>query len=134
MSWPQRLGNGLCCALIRLLWQAPVNDLGPLRAVRAATYRRLNMSAGTYGWTIEMQVRALELGVSYAERPVQTLPRPFGESKVSPTLAAALRVGRVMLRTIATLYLTRRKRGAISDSALPKLTPEPAAAPTRNPT
>jgi hypothetical protein len=110
MSWPQQFGNALCCWLIRLLWGAPVHDLGPLRAIRAHCFDALNMQAMTYGWTLEMQIKAAEQGLTMVEVPVTTLARPHGVSRVSATLHAALRCGRVMLTTLFSLYATRRQR------------------------
>jgi hypothetical protein len=110
MTWPQWFGNRLCSALVRWLWRAPVYDLGPLRAIRAPLYHRLRMRALTYGWTVEMQIKSIELGASMVEVPVSVLPRAAGESKVSPTIRSALRCGRVMLRTIISLYRTRASR------------------------
>ena len=110
MSLAQVFGNALCCWLIRVLWGANVHDLGPLRAMRAPTFRQLNMQAFTYGWTLEMQVKAFEQKRCVVEVPVSTCARSDGVSKVSPNLRSALRCGRVMLATIATLWLTRSSR------------------------
>ena len=110
MSRAQVFGNALCCGLIRRLWGANVRDLGPLRAMRAPAFRALNMQAFTYGWTLEMQVKAFEQNRYMVEVPVSTAARPDGVSKVSPNVRAALRCGRVMLATIATLWLTRSSR------------------------
>jgi Glycosyl transferase family 2 len=115
MTWPQQWGNRLCSALVRWLWRAPVHDLGPLRAIRAPLYERLHMQALTYGWTVEMQIKAIELNAAMVEVPVAVLPRAAGESKVSPTIASALRCGRVMLQTIFLLYRTRASRTTKAD-------------------
>ncbi len=114
MSLPQVFGNTLCCALIRLLWRADVHDLGPLRAMRAPAFHRLGMQAFTYGWTLEMQIKAHELRLTMIEVPVSTLARRSGSSKVSANLRAAARCGRVMLHTIFTLWRTRSQRLAAS--------------------
>lgn len=130
MSLPQVFGNALCCALIRLLWRADVYDLGPLRAVRAPAFHRLNMQAFTYGWTLEMQIKAHELGMNLIEVPVSTLARRSGNSKVSATLRAAARCGRVMLHTIFTLWITRNARLASPAHAPPYVRPVNAFQPT----
>ena len=139
MSKPQVFGNALCCALIRLLWRAPVHDLGPLRAIRAAEFNRLDMQAFTYGWTLEMQIKAHEQRLSVSEVPVTTLARRSGNSKVSATLRAAARCGRVMLHTIFTLWITRNERRVSPAYASPYLKPintfrptHPALEPTLN--
>ena len=110
MSPAQVFGNALCCWLIRVLWGANVRDLGPLRAMRVPTFRRLGMQAFTYGWTLEMQIKAFEQNRYIVELPVSTSARPDGVSKVSPNWRSALRCGRVMLATIGTLWLTRSSR------------------------
>jgi glycosyltransferase involved in cell wall biosynthesis len=110
MTWAQQFGNHLCSGLVRVLWRVPVHDLGPLRAINKTLYDRLNMEALTFGWTLEMQIKAAECRASMIEVPVTVLPRTDGHSKVSPTLASALRCGRVMLQTIFSLYLTRASR------------------------
>ena len=110
MSPAQVFGNALCCWLIRLLWGANVEDLGPLRAVRTPAFRQLNMQAFTYGWTLEMQIKAFEQNLYIVEVPVSTSMRPEGVSKVSPNWRSALRCGRVMLATIGQLWLTRSSR------------------------
>lgn len=114
MSLPQVFGNALCCALIRLLWRADVHDLGPLRAIRAQAFHRLDMQALTYGWTLEMQIKAHELRMKMIEVPVSTLARRVGHSKVSANLRAAARCGRVMLHTIFDLWRTRGQRASAS--------------------
>ena len=110
MSLAQVFGNALCCWLIRVLWGANVHDLGPLRAMRAPAFRQLNMQAFTYGWTLEMQIKAFEQNRYIVEVPVSTAARSDGVSKVSPNLRSALRCGRVMLSTIGKLWLTRSSR------------------------
>ncbi len=110
MSSAQVFGNALCCWLIRALWGAKVNDLGPLRAMRAPAFRQLNMQAFTYGWTLEMQIKAFEQNRYIVEVPVSTAARPDGVSKVSPNGRSALYCGRVMLATIGKLWLTRSSR------------------------
>jgi hypothetical protein len=87
-----------------------VHDLGPLRLCDAQLYQQLNMQALTFGWTVEMQIKAIERQASIAEVPVSVLPRLAGESKVSPSIASALRCGRVMLKTIYHLYRTKASR------------------------
>ncbi len=133
MSMPQVFGNALCCALIRLLWRADVRDLGPLRAIRAPAFRRLDMQAFTYGWTLEMQIRAHELRLTMIEVPVSTLARRAGHSKVSNTLRAAARCGRVMLHTIFTLWRTRSQRLVAPAGRLRLVSPlHPTPEPTVN--
>jgi len=103
MTPPQRFGNWLAPALIRLLWGRRFADLGPQRALRADAFRRLNLQDRGFGWTVEMQVRAVEEGLRIAEIPVRTFPRPAGKQKISGTLRGSLAAGCVILQTIAHL-------------------------------
>lgn len=107
MTWPQRFGNWLAPALIRLLWKYSFADLGPQRAIRVDAFQRLRMRDRGFGWTVEMQVRAVEEGLRIAEIPVRTYPRPAGKSKISGTLRGSLCAGVIILRTILRLLLAR---------------------------
>lgn len=85
LTLPQRIGNVIACAMIRLLWGESVTDLGPFRAIRCDALRRLNMQDKRFGWTVEMQVKAIQLGMHYLEVPVSTRVR-VGQSKISGTV------------------------------------------------
>jgi hypothetical protein len=97
-------GNKLACFLIRLLWGFQYTDLGPFRAIRAESLRRLGMSDTTFGWTVEMQVRALKAGLRVTERPV-SYRRRLGVSKITGTLLGTLKAGYKIISTIFRLYL-----------------------------
>lgn len=100
LTLPQRFGNTLACALMALFWGGRFTDLGPFRAIRADAYRRLSMSAPTFGWTVEMQVRALKRGLRYCEVPVR-YRRRIGVSKISGTVRGVIMAGFFILGTIA---------------------------------
>jgi glycosyltransferase involved in cell wall biosynthesis len=102
-----RFGNALACALIRILYGHRYTDLGPFRAVRREAYERLGMEDPDFGWTCEMQVKALEAKLRIAEVPV-SYRRRVGVSKITGTLAGTLRAGRKILWTI---FRTRYGRG-----------------------
>lgn len=108
-----RFGTALCLALINRLWGVRYRDLGPFRAIRREALDRLRMADRTYGWTIEMQVKAVEAGLRVLELPIRQRPR-IGRSKVSGTLVGALRAGGRMLWTIWSLRRTRAARAARS--------------------
>ena len=108
-----RFGTALCLALINRLWGSRYRDLGPFRAIRREALDRLRMADRTYGWTIEMQVKAVEAGLRVLEMPIRQRPR-IGRSKVSGTLVGALRAGTRMLWTIWSLRRTRAARAARS--------------------
>jgi len=94
-----RLGNLLACVLIRLLYGHRYTDLGPFRAIRWDACRRLRMRDPDFGWTCEMQVKALREGLSVTEVPV-SYRRRVGVSKITGTLSGTLRAGFKILWTI----------------------------------
>jgi hypothetical protein len=71
---------------MNLLYDLPVTDLGPYRAVRRSLLSALNMREMTYGWPTEMMVKAAKQGARIVEVPVSFHPRQAGRSKVSGTL------------------------------------------------
>ena len=95
-----RFGNRLACSLIRLLYGHRYTDLGPFRAIRWDAYRRLCMADRTFGWTCEMQVKAVREGLRIAEVPV-SYRRRVGVSKITGTLSGTLTAGWRILWTIA---------------------------------
>jgi glycosyltransferase involved in cell wall biosynthesis len=94
-----RFGNALACLLIRLLYGHRYTDLGPFRAIRWEAYRRLRMRDRTFGWTCEMQVRAIRCGLRIAEVPV-SYRRRVGVSKITGTVSGTVRAGAKILWTI----------------------------------
>ena len=98
----QALGNSIICALIRLLWGHRVTDLGPYRAIRAGALARLTMADTRFGWTVEMQVKAIQQGMQTVEVPVDTRVR-IGQSKISGTLSGAVGACTGILCMIAKL-------------------------------
>jgi glycosyltransferase involved in cell wall biosynthesis len=106
----QRFGNWLACFLIRWLYGFRYTDLGPFRAITVEALERLRMRDRNYGWTVEMQIRALEERLRIREVPVSYRRRKAGVNKVSGNLVASLRAGQVILTTVFRLWLTRRSR------------------------
>lgn len=105
----QRLGNTLACALIRWIYGFRYTDLGPFRAIRADALRALGMRDRNYGWTVEMQVRALQRGLRVMEVPVSYRRRLAGENKVSGNLRASVAAGWKIILTIARLAWEERR-------------------------
>jgi len=95
-----RLGNALACFLIRVLYGHRYTDLGPFRAIRWEALRSLGMEDRDFGWTVEMQVKALKKGLLVVEVPV-SYRRRVGVSKITGTFAGTLAAGRKILWTIA---------------------------------
>ncbi|MEI6233468.1 MAG: glycosyltransferase family 2 protein [Planctomycetota bacterium] len=104
MSLPQRFGNALATGLIRALWGRAYFDLGPTRAIRLDALKRIDMRDTTWGWTVEMQIKAVVLGMNVVEIPVAWQARPAGESKISGTISGVLRAGFKILWTVASLF------------------------------
>ena len=100
----QRAGNALATFLIRLLYHFRYTDLGPFRDIRTSSLRALDMRDTTYGWTVEMQVKALQHGLRVREIAVGYRPR-IGQSKISGNLGASLRAGMKIISTI--IYLKK---------------------------
>jgi glycosyltransferase involved in cell wall biosynthesis len=101
----QRFGNRLATAAIRLLYGHRYSDLGPFRAIRASSLRLLDMRDPGYGWTVEMQTKALRRGLRVAEVPV-SYRRRVGESKISGRLWPSITAGIKILWTIARLRVS----------------------------
>lgn len=114
MSATQRFGNGLACFLMRLIWRMRVADLGPYRAIPRSSFQTLNMQDRSFGWTVEMQVRAHVLGMQTTEVPVTWRTRAAGFSKISGTLRGAALAGIGILGMIARLWWRERHRAAMS--------------------
>ncbi|MEO2071055.1 MAG: glycosyltransferase family 2 protein [Zunongwangia sp.] len=92
MTFPQIFGNWLATTLMRLFFGAKFTDLGPFRAIKYEKLLKLNMQDKTYGWTVEMQLKALKQDFTYVEVPVHYKNR-IGVSKVSGTLKGAIFAG-----------------------------------------
>ena len=95
----QRLGNAVAALMIRVLYRATVTDLGPFRAIRRDALASLGMSDRDYGWTAEMQVKALKRGLRYVEVPV-SYRRRKGVSKIAGTLRGTIGAGVKILYTV----------------------------------
>lgn len=99
----QIFGNALTCFLIRIFFQKRFTDMGPLRIIRYESLRSLNMNDRTWGWNIEMHVKALQHQMKVIEIPVNYRKRIAGVSKISGTLSMSLRVGSKILYTFFKL-------------------------------
>ena len=84
---------------MRLLYGGRFSDLGPFRAIRFAALLDLGMCDPDFGWTAEMQVRALKRGLRTAEVPV-SYRRRVGVSKITGTFGGTIRAGWKILYTV----------------------------------
>jgi glycosyltransferase involved in cell wall biosynthesis len=101
-----RAGNLVACWLIRLLYRHTFTDLGPFRAVRWPALERLGMRDPNFGWTAEMQVKALRHGLRVVEVPV-SYRRRVGASKITGTVTGTLRAGYKIVLTILRYAVAR---------------------------
>ncbi|OSY87152.1 glycosyl hydrolase [Tenacibaculum holothuriorum] len=92
MTPQQIFGNWLATFLMKLFFGAKFTDLGPFRAIKYDKLLALNMEDKTYGWTVEMQLKALKQKLSYVEIPVKYRNR-IGVSKVSGTVKGSILAG-----------------------------------------
>ncbi len=105
---PQALwGNRLACALILRFWGVAFTDLGPFRAVRYPALVALGMEDRTWGWTVEMQIKAARDGLRCAEVPV-SYRRRIGVSKITGTVSGTARASAKILWLLARYALARR--------------------------
>ncbi len=103
MTFPQRFGNWLAPALIRLLYGYRFSDLGPFRAMRWEKLLQLDMSDPNFGWTVEMQVKAAKQKLVCREVPVRYRKRAGGKSKVSGTIKGTVLASWKIIITIFRL-------------------------------
>ncbi|MBL8150011.1 MAG: glycosyltransferase [Blastocatellia bacterium] len=105
---PQQVfGNWLATRLIKLIWRFDYSDLGPFRAVRFESLQKLCMQDRNFGWTVEMQIKAVKQKLSIREVPVSYRKRT-GQSKISGTLSGSFKAGCKILYTIAKYGLLTR--------------------------
>ena len=102
----QRAGNRVVALLLRRLYGLALTDVGPFRAVPARVLHDLGLEHRTYGWPVEMLVKAARRGYRIVEVPVSCRPR-IGRSKVGGTLRGSVLAGYHMLHTTLT-YAWRR--------------------------
>ena len=99
MTFPQIFGNWLATSMMRLFFGARFTDLGPFRAIRYESLMALDMKDKTYGWTVEMQVKAAKQELNYCEVPVDYRNR-IGFSKISGTVKGTVLAGYKIITTI----------------------------------
>lgn len=99
MTPQQVFGNWLATFLIEKIYKIKYTDLGPFRAIKLPVLNALNMQDKTYGWTVEMQVKAAKQKFNSIEVPVNYKVR-IGKSKVSGTLKGTVLAGYKIITTI----------------------------------
>lgn len=101
-----RFGNVLATFLIRMLFHVQYTDLGPFRAIRHERLLAMDMQDKTFGWTVEMQVKAAKMGLRVCEVPVSYRKR-IGQSKITGTVRGTILAGYKILTTIFRYGLVR---------------------------
>ncbi len=94
-----RFGNKLATNLMRIFFGAKYTDLGPFRAIRYDKLKALNMQDQNFGWTIEMQLKAVKMRMKVCEVPVSYRKR-IGTSKISGTFVGSIRAGTKILTSL----------------------------------
>ena len=114
---PQQLVAGhLAGVLMRLVYGVRFTDMSPFRAMRVTQLRALGMTERTYGWNLEMQMRAAAAGLRIREIPVDHRCRRGGVSKVSGNLTAGLGAAWKITTTFVRLAMTLRRQATSSES------------------
>jgi hypothetical protein len=101
LSAQARAGNLVATTMIRVLYGVRFTDLGPYRAARWTALESLEMQDLDWGWTAEMQVKAVRSGLRVVEVPASWRRRRAGHSKISGTLRGVAGAGYKILTTIA---------------------------------
>jgi glycosyltransferase involved in cell wall biosynthesis len=94
--------------LVRILQGVRYSDMGPFRAIRRSSFEQLSMREMTYGWNLEMQIRAAQHKLRIHEIPVDYRCRIGGVSKVSGNLGASLKAATRILGVVFRIGLSRR--------------------------
>ena len=110
MSAHQILAGHTAGALVKLLYGVGYTDMCPFRAIRRDALQRLSMREPTYGWNLEMQMRAARAGLRILELPVAHRRRTGGVSKVSGSLVGTVRASLRIAMTLARVALEGRDR------------------------
>lgn len=105
-----RMGNTVVLSVARFLFGMKHRDLGPFRAVRTSCLETIRMDDGDWGWTLQMQIRAVRAGCMVREIDVPHAPREKGRSKISGSLKMSVRVGGKMFYTLMRERLRSRPR------------------------
>ena len=107
MNWHQVFAGYVVGFFLRLLYGVRSTDMGPFRAIRRDALERLNMREETYGWPLEMQMRAARAGLRTLEVPVDYRRRAGGQSKIAGTVVGSIKAASRILFTLARIAIER---------------------------
>jgi len=110
MNFQQILSGRIAGWIMQLLYGVRYTDMCPFRAIRRDTLEKLGMCEETYGWNLEMQMKAAQAGLRILEIPVNHRRRTGGESKVSGTFRGTFVAG---TRIVATLFRVAASRSLV---------------------
>ena len=108
MNWHQVFAGYMVGFFLRLLYGVPSTDMGPFRAIRRDALDQLNMREETYGWPLEMQMRAARAGLRTLEVAVDYRRRAGGQSKIAGTVRGSIKAASRIMFTLAKIALERR--------------------------
>ncbi len=109
MPLPAVVGGWIAGHWIRLVWGQRWTDLGPFRAIRMGALDALGMEDETFGWTVEMQIKAARAGLRCVEVPV-SYRRRIGVSKITGTISGTLRAAAKILWTLLRYSILLRRK------------------------
>ena len=107
MNWHQVFAGYMVGFFLRLLYGVQSTDMGPFRAIRRDALKRLNMREETYGWPLEMQMRAARARLRILEVPVDYRRRAGGQSKIAGTVRGSFLAAGRILTTLARIAMER---------------------------
>lgn len=108
LTFQQIFSGRVVGLLLRAFYGVSYTDMCPFRAIRREALELLELREQTYGWNLEMQMRAVRLGLRILEVPVPHRRRTGGESKVSGTLRGTFNAAARILATLARVAMERR--------------------------
>jgi len=110
MNFQQIVAGRIAGRILRLLYGVRYTDMCPFRAIRRDALEKLGMREQTYGWNLEMQMKAARVGLRILEIPVNHRRRAGGESKVSGTLRGTFIAGTRIIATLLCIATERKPR------------------------
>jgi len=114
MLWHQVLAGRLAGLVMSALYGVRYTDMCAFRAIRRDVFARLDMRENTFGWNIEMQLKAARAGLRILELPMPYRCRAGGTSKVAGSLRTSLRAAWRIALTILRVATQRRRSGVNS--------------------
>src|SRR5260221_6766547 len=108
MIWHKLFAGYMVGFFLRLLYGVRSTDMVAFRAIRRYALERFNMREETYGWPLEMQMRAARAGLRILEVPVDYRRRAGGQSKIAGTIVGSIKAASRILFTLARIAVQRR--------------------------